>query len=280
MMSESERVAEDSSGRSILEEIEERIGVTFTDVTGRLPGKALTAWVSGSLVEGLAHASSDLDIYVIVDDLDSCTSSIHMNDGLAVNVEFINHRRVDFEYWTAGRIAALAKKLADVPLFTESENVLDYFPEPELDFMHRIHIGIPLFGRDAWEALCEAFDHLRLRQYLIENKRLYVDDTFDDVVGLLREGHLGSAALRARYAVETSVDMLIFSHGITNSKEKHRPRLLLALLQKSPELGPVYEKFWRMTTCIPQSDEGMLAYVEDALRFSEDIIDSVQRRMS
>lgn len=279
MMSESERAGDDSGGWSILDEVERLTGVTFAEVMGRLPEKAVSAWVSGSLVEGLAHASSDLDIYVLVDDLDSCGSTIRKDDGFAVNVEFINQHRVDFEYWTGGRIAALAKKLADVPLFEESENVLDYFPEPELDFMHRVHIGVPLLGRSAWEALCEAFDHRRLRQYLIENKRLYVDDTFDDAVGLLRAGHLTSAVLRARYALETSLDMLIYSHGVTNSKEKQRTRLFLALLQKRPELAPVYKKFWSMTTCIPQSDEGMLAYVEDALRFSEEIIGDVQRRM-
>lgn len=265
--------------RPELEELERFTGVSFSEILENLQREEpIAAWVSGSLVEGLGHKSSDIDLYVMVDEFDDQISMSRKGDGYAIKVEIRNSRRVDFEYWPRERIEQLADKLAKAPLFVETENILDYFPEYEVEFMHRLHTGIPVIGEGAWDRLRNSFDRRRLSQYLIENKQLYLDDAFDDAVGLLREGQLSSAVFRARYAVDYSVDALLFSYGSTNSKEKQRVRLFLKLLQQHPQMIPFYERFWQLITQIPQSEAGRLLYIEDALRFSEEIMNDVQRR--
>lgn len=258
-------------------EFESLARLPLAEVLGRLGDvEPHAAWFSGSLTEGLGHAGSDVDIYVMVDEIPRGLVPTREDDGFCVKVDVINSRRVDFEYWPTGRVTALADKLAGAPLSREDKNVLDLLPEYELEFIHRLHVGRPLLGLDNYERLKAAFDHRRLRQYLIENKRMYIDDAFDDAVGLLQEGHLTTAVFRARYVVEASADMLLYASGVTNSKEKHRIRLFMNLLLRRPEFGRVFERFWELSTCIPPTDEGMALYVEDALRFSEEIIDMIR----
>lgn len=257
----------------LLKEISRSTGINVDQILGRLKDQRVqAAWLSGSLVEGLGNPSSDIDIFAVVPALTDSMPAVKKGEDHFVQVYFSNSRRIDFEYWSTEAIALLRDKLQDAPIGDGTKNILDYFPEHEVEFIHRLHIGIPVFGETYFSELQRMFDRFRLVGYLIENKRIYVDDAFDDTVGLMREGHLLSAAYRARCTLDFSADMLLYAYGISNHKEKHRYRLFLRLLEQYPEVRPLYQRYLELTARLPMEFMALQGHIADCLVFSEQLV--------
>jgi predicted nucleotidyltransferase len=264
-----------------LEDIEKNTNVSFKEIIDNIQYEnAISAWVSGSLVEGIGNPSSDIDIFVAVEDFNEDLDYVRKEEDYYINIYFTNSRRVDYEYWPLKRIESLSKKLMEAPISDETKNVLDYFPESEVEFMHRILIGIPIINEENFHRIRSQFNTDLLSQYLIENKRIYIDDAFDDTIGMLESGDIRSAAFRARYTLESSMDLLLFSYNITNHKEKHRIKHIKKLLSSHPHIWPYYKQFWKLATKMPDTDSALRDYIKEALRFTEDIVDDVERRWS
>lgn len=245
-------------------------GVEWEEILRPLrEARVATSWLSGSLVEGLGNPSSDIDVFAVVPALDDAIPAIRKGADHFVHVYFSNSRRIDFEYWSERAIESLRVKLSAAPIGDGTKNLLDYFSEHEVEFVHRLHIGIPILEEEGFRELQKSFDRSRLIGYLFENKRIYVDDAFDDTVGLMREGHLRSAAFRARVTLDFSVDMLLYAYGISNHKEKHRYRLFLRLLPRYPELHRIYSRYLNMISNVPGGLAGTQGYIANALEFSE-----------
>lgn len=257
----------------ILESVCRDTGMPIEKITGPLAGQCVQlAWLSGSLVEGLGNASSDLDVFAVVPALTDDLPSIRRSEDHFVQVYYSNSRRIDFEYWSENAISELEAKLRNAPVGDSTKSILDYFAEHEIEFMHRLHIGVPIVGADALADLQRRFDRSRLLAYLVENKRIYADDAFDDTVGLMQEGALLSAAQRARCTLDFSADMVLYAHGISNHKDKHRYRLFLRLLERYPDLRPSCQDYLALIRNQPTDFVDLQAYVAKCLSFSEELV--------
>lgn len=254
-------------------------GVNADQILGPLREQQVrTAWLSGSLIEGLGNPSSDVDIFAVVPKLTDSMPATKKGQDHFVQVYFSNSRRIDFEYWSTEAIALLHDKLQNAPIGDGTKNILDYFPEHEVEFIHRLHIGAPILGEADFSCLQRTFDRSRLIAYLIENKRIYVDDAFDDTVGLMREGHLLSAAYRARCTLDFSADILLYAYDISNHKEKHRYRLLLRLLTPHPEIRPLFQTYLQLTAQLPNEFLSLQRHITDCLNFSERLVHCAMKR--
>jgi hypothetical protein len=236
---------------------------------------AHTAWISGSIVEGLGNPSSDLDVFVAVTGGARIVQDSLQRELLS-SVYHSNARRIEYVVWMLDDIRRLAAKLARAPIRQGTKAVLEYLTEAEVEFTHRIRVGYPVLHAEAFRELQGGFDFEIFRTYLVENQKICVDDGFDDAVGMLAVGEVRSAALRARYTVECAMSLLLFACGVTNHKEKHRQRFLDMLRSERPGVERLYMRFWPLITRLPDSDSELRIYVRRALQFSEEVVDVIE----
>lgn len=243
------------------------------------PVEVVTAWVSGSLVEGLGNKSSDIDIFVLVNDL-SETLPATRRDADHFTLAFISDDvRYDVEYWPEHRVRFLADRLASVRLDDPEFNSNHYLSYWESEFIHRLAIGLPLIHENAFTRTRELFDIRAFSIYLFENCLRRFDDAFDDTVGMLADDQLPNAALRAREVVGHATDALLYATGITNDKTKFRS----AKLHRVAEVFPAYLKyeqaFWHFETGTPMPGPEQREYAESALSFAADLVGELQDRL-
>lgn len=262
-------------------EIEAGTGLGADALRAGLEGRPhLAAWVAGSLVEGLGTPNSDVDVFVLVPGHEG--GATRVNDDYRVDVRFAAARRVDYELWSRDTVDAMAEKFAALPLEDPESNVCDALSEHEVLFMTRLHLSLPLAPKETAEEtvreLRSRFDRDRLVAYLVENRRHYVDDAFDDAVGFCLAGDFASAALRARDTAEFAVDLLLHDRGLLNVRHKYRRAIFDRARASWPDLGPAYERYWALSSGIPATAAGQQDFVARSLDFVERIVTHVQDR--
>ncbi|MGZ2744885.1 hypothetical protein [Burkholderia stagnalis] len=249
-------------------------------VIGAIPTDSMhTAWVSGSLVEGLGNPSSDVDIFVALEgdylSPDIPTTRRDTDHGIFAMVQ--DGVRYDVEFWTLKNIRLLGAKLCSLPIDDPKINNLHFLNYWETEFIHRLLIGVPLVNEDNFLKLRGEIDYRRFSRFLMDTAIRRCDDAFDDAIGMTRAGQIRMAALRAREALGFSVDALLHAHGVTNDKAKFR----LAKLEKLNDVSPAFrmamvEQFWTMQCGMPSDEEGLQRFVEKTLRQASDWTNAAQ----
>lgn len=250
------------------------------DVLNGLPGESiLTAWMGGSLVEGLGNISSDLDLFVAVNEITPELPVTRADRDHAVYGVVLDERRFDVEIWTLSAIRGLSQKLAAAPVDSAEHHTLHYLEYWESEFIHRILNGVSISNNAAFMELRQIFNARHFRMHLVENAIRRVDDAFDDTVGMMASGHKQCAALRARETVGLSIDALLYARGVTNDKQKFRMLKLQRLAGQAPDLAADQEEYWRFESSVPSADGELELYIRRALRYSSSVVESVQRAM-
>jgi len=236
----------------------------------------ITAWLSGSLVEGLGNKSSDVDIFVLVDELSQRIPATR-RDSDHFTLAFVSDDvRYDVEFWPASRVQALAAKLSSVRLDDPEFNSNHYLSYWESEFVHRLAVGLPLVDESAFARTRAEFDLRNFSIYLFENCLRRFDDAFDDTVGMLADNQLACAALRAREVVGHSIDALLYASGITNDKTKFRIPKLQGLTRAFPKYVKYEQALWRFEAGLPGPGPEQRNYSEAALLFAADLIGELQ----
>lgn len=246
----------------------EALATTELERQGLRDGVA-SAWLSGSLVESLGHSASDVDVFAMAVPGFRPPACAREDSGVQICVSFVNDRRVDVELWHDYNVELIAGKLRHILQVDQGANLLDFLSEHEVEFVHRLHVGRPLVAAERVQALRDELPKNALSHYLLENRRMYLDDAIDDTVGLLDAGDARGAAFRARCAAEFAVDMVLFSFGVTNDKAKHRLNLLDKLRQEHSALLPLSAEFWEFLSSMPRLAGEQRRYAQSALQFVE-----------
>ncbi len=237
-----------------------------------------SAWLAGSIIEGLGNCGSDIDIYVAVNNLDDLNNYVSSCEQFKICVFYHNNRRLDYEYWSLDSINRLVNRLNTISLYDESTNILDTFSENEIDFLHRIFHSLPIYGNETLHEIQAGINRTSFINYMLENKRIYVDDAYDDALGMCESGNYKSAALRAQYTLGGAVDMYLYSNGLTNTKDKHRIRLFEKLAKSDSTHTHHFVNYWDMISTIPSSNKQLKRYTRNALELSEKFVDIAQNR--
>ncbi|SRR5216683_4333225 len=238
-----------------------------------------TAWLSGSLVEGLGNQSSDVDIFVQVESL-SASLPATRRDSDHYTYAFVDaDTRYDIEFWPSITISNLAHKL-DAARFDDPDwNGNHYLSYWESEFIHRIGIGLPLLDEAPFSQIRAQFNFVQFSKYLFEHCLRLFDDAFDDAVGMLADEQLPCAVLRCRDVVELSIDALLYASGVTNDKAKFRASKLRRLAEIYTEYQSYEELFWHFEAVLPKPESDQKSYAEGALRFAGDLIGALQDRL-
>ncbi|MEJ2063578.1 MAG: hypothetical protein P8X74_09945 [Reinekea sp.] len=230
-------------------------------------------WIAGSLVEGIGNDSSDIDVYMVVEDLNTIKEFVTDGCRFKIQIHYFKSRRVDVEIWSYESIDRLASKIDSLQVDNAENSFLDALDENEIDFAHRIFNCRVVRNTDAYADIVDRFDRVKINRYLFENKRIYIDDSFDDTVGMLNSGNISGAIRRSQETLEFSIDLLLYSKGWTNPKNKHRFKILEAIYESDIDAREVYLDYWSFMHNLPINKYDKRDYVNTALHLSEKMVE-------
>ncbi|WP_439657624.1 nucleotidyltransferase domain-containing protein [Lentzea sp. HUAS TT2] len=193
-------------------------------IVERYPATRIS-FLSGSFLDGFATPTSDLDIFVLVDDgadVASAGSASFDAGGRRIDIDYADDVTIDTEVWPVGSVAAIATELEKIDL--ENWNAAGAIESIKLTVAHRLRIGEPLTGLDEFAALRDTFDWARLAT-VIRNRCLALYNSLaDDAIGAIKSGDGMTAVLMSRDALGAAADALTAAYGHTNAKSKWRWR--------------------------------------------------------
>ena len=209
-------------------------------------------------------------------DGEPATEAVLRKDDYSIAIHYGPSRRIDFEYWSEETVRAIAGALAGARV--GEEFVADRLAPVQELFVHRLLVGRPLCGSDAWNALRERFDAGHFRGYLTQQEIHRVDGAMEDVAGMVDSGDLRSALLRARDVVGHATAAYAHACGNTNPLVKWRARIVERLPERELT-GYVRDSYTRLTfgACGPPDDRAAaMAFVEDCARYSHRVVGWIQ----
>jgi hypothetical protein len=182
------------------------------------------AFLSGSLVEGIGNATSDVDVFVMHtrgQTVPSSATGLDVRiDKALVNIDYTDRFRVDTEHWQVADALAVARTIGDCD--PTDDVAAGGIPEHQLQLAHRIRVGMPVLREAEFAELQAAFDWSRLSRVLALRFLSGYSDSAEDGAGAVRAGDTGTAMLASRQALGAAVDALLAAHGSTNNKQKWR----------------------------------------------------------
>jgi hypothetical protein len=234
---------------------------------------AQTVYLSGSRAEGWASVGSNYNFYVI----GSPPPGLRPESGFATPPD---NRRVQTHHAAEGedRFVVHYWRPEDVAWLTSAVRTHELRPTVEIwltgiQFLHRLLIGVPLLGRDAFEAARDAVDADLLSRYLAQNASMYAESYRTDAVTRMSAGRLDDALLQVQLCVESQVDAYLAARGETNAQEKWRSKRVAR--QSDPALSRDYRRF--TLGAGPEADDvAVTGYIVRCLHFAETLNCCVQ----
>lgn len=258
------------------EDFERRTGVDRRWLLQAIPERhRACAWVAGSMVECLGTPSSDVDVFVAVDDFDGIRA-LRSGPGHCIDVLVHQGRRHDFEYWSREGIEQAIAALRSLPLDDPDANLCDALSEEHVQLLTRLHVSLCLGDAAALARWRNAAPLERLRDYLVRHRICYVDDALDDAQGFIGNGDGASACLRIREAAGFAVDVWLQAHGPVGLRPKYRLALLGRLAGQGSRAASVLDTYWHIMSRLPDTAAEQGRFVERAFDFCESLIRDVQ----
>ncbi|HEV7367890.1 hypothetical protein [Arenibaculum sp.] len=209
------------------------------------------AWISGSHAQGIAHARSDVDLYVLVDG--GGGGIVRTREGA---------QTVECDLWAAAAVDAVLDRLAAVDPSGASPDDLAAFGYDRLGLLHGLRIGIPVLGADAFEALRRRCLADRVAALIERRNSDRIAVLLDDAAGMQEAGNLLGACLRARDAVGIAVDLLLNRTGRVYINPKSRSGLIAGIGLDDGPVAAMVAAYLAIESRLPEAADGRAAYLE------------------
>lgn len=231
-----------------------------------LPDSAESIFLSGSIVRGWGNKTSDLDVAIVSNDhwkssIDEYEHVPLEPNTLPAEQTFVDGRRWDLEYWTAGQVAQILAKVS-AEEFADEQGNWRSLSFHEIALLERLPYAVAA-DDGAWLHRTQTWlDSSAHRSVLAARSLRNADGCTEDAAGQLAAGDLDSAVLSAQLALQHAVDGLTASLGQVGSLwPKWRARRMR--LVRTDVLS--YEEFWALTTLRDYTPQEAPAWVERVL---------------
>jgi len=253
------------------------LGTTSVELLGleqldSRPGE-VTVFISGSLLEGLGNKTSDIDLYVIGPVQPNGELVISKKDFICIAKHRLAGRRVDVEFWQPQAVAELADRLSSVVIGRN----LDAFECEEIDFLHRMKIGLPLLGAPLLEEWRRRFDFTKLVRYMKHQASVNLRDVVEDLEGMLDNGDIEVAVIRCHDLLGDLCEYGLRCVGETNPKRKWGIKLLSKYPDSELARG-LKERYWQLQvpdgSRIRNDAEAAREYIRACMTLAQDLLES------
>jgi hypothetical protein len=241
-------LVERSAGLVLPEHIDPAQVVQRLRANGLVPTDAHFLFASGSLIRGWGNASSDLDLYIVVDSQPSSargrTYQVSVDPPRIHTDHLVEAGRVwDIEYWTIDQIGQLLRLFTWDAYRSANGRPVD-IGDNDIDFVARLAHGLALDGTEAFEALHGQLERSAAR-FVLAARALDEHDKYAlDVQGQVDAGDLHSAVLAARVALSCVTEAVLAYHGDFTVSPKWRAR---QMREVDPQELP-FDEWWGAET--------------------------------
>lgn len=191
-----------------------------------MPSSAQVVLVTGSLVEGLGNARSDVDLITFADETIG-DASVDVATGSVVDIAHLSGVRVDHEVWTISHIEDLIERFERYD--ARLDKMYMAFTRHEIELIHCVLVARAIEGADLHAEWVKRFNAMRFADAMRHMAHDACEGYVDDAVGALASGDLDTATVMTRAATESVVDAYLASRGSTSPKLfKWRQRMVRA----------------------------------------------------
>lgn len=214
-----------------LEEISKKINLDFNDEK--------MIFLSGSLIEKIGNKFSDLDIFIITDDVSKLVLSNYDydHDDLKIIFKEYDGIKCDIEIYNEELIKDNIKILNDFD--SEDKRILNIFTKIDtnlfLSFIHRILTGKYIKNESE---LVKLVSQINLDKYFLILKRFYqnqIENSYDDLVGNFYEKNYMTVILIGNMILPTLMTYFLAKKKITIDRRKWAYEKLKILSNKDEE---------------------------------------------
>lgn len=182
--------------------------------------KIKTVFVAGSIFEGFSNGKSDIDVFIVVDEINDSILTSFVN-----NLNFSMHKRphkriittmfrdVDFdiEIHEFSSIENYAK-------LVNSDKGTEY--DPYYDFFHRLKYAEPIFGFDCFKILKKLVDYNKFNMLRPLSVQMYYSIMITDIQGAFEEKAYDTSLYMSFELLKACMSSYLSLMGETNPKEK------------------------------------------------------------
>ena len=214
-----------------------------------IPDDAACVYVSGSIIAGWAHRTSDLDTFVVTREPVPVPTDIYRSDmdvrpaRVPTYVTRLDGLRQDVEFWLERQVDQILRRCERPGRNTAGLPKLS-LSRQQVEFVFRLTIGVPLTGPDWLETRQEAVRASPLRSTLVSTLLDLADALLDDTIGQLDVGDTASAVLTVREALGHLVDTLTVQQGMLTIAPKWRAQRV----QRCAPTSMPWDEYWRWET--------------------------------
>jgi predicted nucleotidyltransferase len=236
-----------------------------------LPASPLCVYLSGSFASGMAHASSDFDIFVVTAQPfspDDQTGVGHVSvepHSYPIVIRDLPEGRCDIEYWLDVQVDEL------LDLFADDNSTLG-FGIDDIDFLYRLSIARPLSGGDWLARRQEALARSEFAPMVAQRSFGTADSLFEDALGMLQVGDSYSAVLAAHEGFGRAIDGLLASLGQFSPRRKWRAQKLIRAQSDLIDL----DEFWAIETMRDFDPAEPAAWVRSVIERTRELMMEVE----
>lgn len=184
--------------------------------------------ISGSRVEGFGNVSSDIDIYILVDNEEykKLKEKLNFTDEANTIKYYYESQRYDCEIWKYEDIKIYLQIISEVKKL-DTNKFPERLKQDILKLLHNIKIGIPILGIENYEGFKKGitFDNLGIYEAF---KSIFFEHRFiEDVTGAFSSGDYGTTIIIARELINICLRGFLAINGETNPSDKWLYRKLI-----------------------------------------------------
>lgn len=231
-----------------------------------------TIYICGSIAEGFGNSKSDIDVYVIAEELpllDSVEGRLIFHEKYKIHNIQLDMSRIDIEYWTWQEVMRLQRILEDYKISGDKLKLT----EEEIDYLHRLKFAKPLYNEKLFLKLISdtRFDQFD-RGLVIAHINIY-SGLIEDIEGCLVDGDHYTALAACKLLLDRAIDAYLCSRGETNARPKWRLRKLIRAFSGESDVFQKYMKYQYLTDLRPET---IRKHVEEVLLFCQQVVIEAQ----
>ncbi|RWQ71102.1 hypothetical protein [Bacillus cereus] len=236
-------------------------------------------YISGSLVEGFGNVKSDIDVFVICDEIEwnenknRTESIVKENENQTVRNFVHNNQRYDIEYI---KMDYFKKTINDLNnLNFETDDFINSLDNKQLDLIHRFKHGVAIGNKELFSELYNSSNFENLSKNLVYNNTRIYSAVVEDLQGAFQSQDYGTTYFLTRRVVDVAINTFLASQHETNPSAKWTYRKLERFV-KNNDCYRIIERYMDIQQA-SYSKENMENMVFEALSFSQELMSKGQK---